>query len=44
MKKLILFSLILLSSLTAFAIEGALKGKYTVNADGEYVVFSQGNL
>lgn len=31
-------------SASSYAIEGALKGKFTVNANGEYVVFSQGNL
>ncbi len=44
MKKLILLSSILLSAFSAYAVEGALKGKFTVNADGEQVVFSQGNL
>jgi len=44
MKKLILLSSILLSALTASATEGALKGKFTVNADGDQIVFSQGNL
>ena len=34
----------LCASLTAFATEGALKGKFTVNADGKQVQFSQGNL
>ena len=44
MKKLILLLLILLSAFSAYAVEGALKGKFTVNADGDQVVFSQGNL
>ena len=44
MKKLILLSSILLSALTASATEGALKGKFTINAGGDQIVFSQGNL
>ena len=31
-------------SASSYAVEGALKGKFTVNANGDQVVFSQGNL
>ncbi len=40
----IVLSALMLTSLTMNAAEGALKGKFTVNANGDQVVFSQGNL
>ena len=46
MKKLLLSIAALLCAVTTnlFATEGALNGKFTVNADGKKVQFSQGNL
>ena len=49
MKRFTLFrsialSALMLTSLTMNAAEGALKGKFTVNANGDQVVFSKGNL
>ena len=29
---------------TMFATEGALNGRFTINADGDQIVFSKGNL
>ena len=43
MKKLFLL-LALCVSMLAMATEGALTGKFTINADGDQIVFSQGNL
>ena len=34
----------LLVSMSLFAIEGALNGRFTINANGDQVIFSQGNL
>lgn len=44
MDKSFLFLLALVASATMFASEGALSGKFTINAQGDQVVFSQGNL
>ena len=45
MKKLFTFILALVAGVgTIFATQGALSGKFTINADGDQVVFSQGNL
>ncbi|MCR4663863.1 MAG: hypothetical protein K5660_00675 [Paludibacteraceae bacterium] len=35
---------LMLATVTLSAEDGALRGKFTVNADGDQVVFSQGNL
>ena len=43
MKKLFLL-LTLCVSMMVMATEGALTGKFTINADGDQIVFSQGNL
>ena len=43
MKKLFLL-LALSASVMAMATEGALNGKFTINAEGDQIVFSQGNL
>ena len=44
MKKLFFLCAFSAIVLTAFATQGALSGKFTINADGDQVVFSQGNL
>ena len=45
MRKIFTFFLALAASVgTIFATEGALNGKFTVNADGDQIVFSKGNL
>ena len=45
MKKLFTFILALVAGVgTIFATQGALSGKFTINADGDQVVFSKGNL
>ena len=40
----IALSALMLTTVTLSAEDGALRGKFTVNADGDQVVFSQGNL
>ena len=45
MKKIFTFILALVAGVgTIFATQGALSGKFTINADGDQIVFSQGNL
>lgn len=44
MRKILLAFLAALCCATLFATEGALSGKFTVNANGDQIVFSQGNL
>ena len=44
MKKLSTLLLALVASLAVMATEGALPGKFTINAQGDQIVFSQGNL
>ena len=44
MKKLFFLCAFSAIVLTAFATQGALSGKFTINADGDQVFFSQGNL
>ena len=45
MKKLFTFILALVAGVgTIFATQGALSGKFTINANGDQVVFSKGNL
>lgn len=44
MKKFFLFFLLVFTSMSVLATEGALAGKFTINANGDQVVFSQGNL
>ena len=45
MRKIFTFILALVAGVgTIFATQGALSGKFTINADGDQVVFSQGNL
>ena len=44
MRKLFFSLLLAASTMTMYAADGALTGKFTVNADGKQVVFSQGNL
>ena len=43
MKK-IFFLCAMCASMTAFATEGALSGKFTINANGDQIQFAQGNL
>ena len=44
MKKLFTLSFALVASLAVMATQGALSGRFTINAQGDQVVFSQGNL
>ena len=44
MKKILLSLVAALCCATMFATEGALSGKFTINAAGDQIVFSQGNL
>ena len=44
MKKIFFVSALCASVMTLFAQDGALKGKFTVNFNGDQVVFSKGNL
>ena len=44
MRKLFFSLLLAASTMTMYAADGALTGKFAVNADGKQVVFSQGNL
>ena len=44
MKKLSSLLVALATTITVMATEGALPGKFTINAQGDQVVFSQGNL
>ena len=44
MKKIFFFIAALCCAMMASATEGALPGKFTINANGDQVVFSQGNL
>ena len=44
MRKIFLFFMLVLTSVSVLATEGALAGKFTINANGDQVVFSQGNL
>ena len=44
MKKIFFLCALCASVLAANATEGALSGKFTINADGDQIVFSQGNL
>ncbi len=43
-KHLFLILALLIGSMSLFATEGALTGKFTINAQGDQIVFSQGNL
>lgn len=44
MRKIFLFVSALLYCVSTWATEGALPGRFTINAEGEQIVFSQGNL
>lgn len=44
MRKIATILITLVTSIAVMATEGALSGKFTINANGEQVVFSQGNL
>ena len=44
MKKLSTLLFVLVASINLWATEGALSGKFTINAQGDKIVFSQGNL
>ena len=44
MRKILLFISVLLYCVSTWATEGALSGRFTINAGGEQIVFSQGNL
>lgn len=44
MKKLLTLLAVALSCASMWATEGALSGRFTINANGDQVVFSQGNL
>ena len=44
MKKLFSLFLALMASISLMATDGALSGKFTINANGDQIVFSQGNL
>ena len=44
MKKLSTLLFVLVASISLMATEGALSGKFTINANGDQIVFSQGNL
>lgn len=44
MKKTVFLLVALVASIAVMATEGALSGKFTINAQGDQVVFSQGNL
>ena len=44
MKKIAFLLVALAASIAVMATEGALSGKFTINANGDQVVFSQGNL
>ncbi len=44
MRKIAVLLIALVASLAVMATEGALPGKFTINAQGDQVVFSQGNL
>ena len=44
MKKIFTLCAVVLSTISMMATEGALGGKFTVNADGKQVYFSKGNL
>ncbi|MBR5676727.1 MAG: hypothetical protein IKX20_01110 [Paludibacteraceae bacterium] len=44
MRKIFFLCVLCASVLTANATEGALNGKFTINAEGDQIVFSKGNL
>lgn len=44
MRKIASILIVLVASIAVMATEGALSGKFTINAQGKQVVFSQGNL
>ena len=44
MKKIFLLFVAAMSCVSMWAVEGALSGRFTINADGDQVVFSKGNL
>ena len=44
MRKIFFLCALCASVLAANATKGALKGKFTINANGDQIVFSQGNL
>lgn len=44
MKKILIILVSLFAAMTLFAGEGALNGRFTINAAGDHVQFSQGNL
>ena len=44
MKKILTLVVAALCCATMFATEGALNGRFTINADGDQIFFSQGNL
>ena len=44
MKKIFLFITVALCSASTWAADGALSGRFTINAAGDRIVFSQGNL
>lgn len=44
MRKLSTLFFVLIASISLMATEGALNGKFTINANGDQIVFSQGNL
>ena len=44
MRKIFTLLFVLMASISLMATEGALSGKFTINADGDQIVFSQGNL
>ena len=44
MRKIFLFISALLYCVSTWATEGALSGRFTINAEGDQIVFSQGNL
>ena len=44
MKKIYILAIALMTGISLFASEGALTGRFTININGDQVVFSQGNL
>ncbi len=44
MKKIYILALVLMTGISLSASEGALTGRFTINSNGDQVVFSQGNL
>ena len=44
MRKIFTLCIAALSAISLMAAEGALSGKFTINADGDQIVFSKGNL